>query len=245
MSSNDVLTRLAEDGMDKNKAISVTFFRHGMKTDKGKKYIWNMHHQFRTFEQMRIQLATDIPGGTGPVQKVFDMNGTRINTLEEILDKQKYICCGGENFTAAGIPLAAQESSHAVHHEPQQQQQQQEQEQDQPLARNRVNSDKDAESHRAKVCFFFGAKGQTVQAAKGAKFIMNPTKFKTVQQVIDEVSTKIGLVTGGIGVIYDLEGNALTSAADLVDQGRYICSIKKEFNKSMIPDAAQETVPPK
>jgi len=105
--------------------------------------------------------------------------------------------------------------------------------------------DKDIKAQKTKVCYFFAAQGQNVKTDKGARFVINPTRFKTIEQLIAEISSKVRLVTGGIGKIYDLEGNEITGVADLTEQGRYICSINRAFNKTMLSEAALATEPPK
>eukprot|EP00298_Acanthocystis_sp_HF-20_P029128 c8007_g1_i1.p1 GENE.c8007_g1_i1~~c8007_g1_i1.p1 ORF type:complete len:284 (+),score=124.53 c8007_g1_i1:91-852(+) len=252
--SDEVYNRLVGDALEKNKTITVTFFRHLNKSDKGKQYIWNLHHQFKTFEQMRIQLASDVSGSTGPVQRVYDVEGNKITELSQLQDKHFYICCGGEAFTKAGIPTAAaapETPAAAAAKKP-----------DLPKAseggetqdpEGRVISkeeaeqmiDKDIKAQKTKVCYFYGANGQCQKTDKGARFVINPTRYKTLEQLISEVSSKVRLITGGIQKIYDLEGNELTSVADLTEQGRYVCSIARSFNKSMIPEVALATDPPK
>eukprot|EP00299_Pterocystis_sp_00344_P009093 c3703_g1_i1.p1 GENE.c3703_g1_i1~~c3703_g1_i1.p1 ORF type:complete len:254 (+),score=68.06 c3703_g1_i1:1-762(+) len=241
--SEDVLKRLADDARDKNKTITVTFFRHNQKNDKGKTYIWNLHHQFKTFEQMRLKLASDIHGPTGPVQRIYDLAGTKLTSLDEVVDHGIYICCGGDAFSAAGIPHAANPDAAAASQSPAEAQAPHHEEdasEGRVIDKEEIEKmkEEDIQQQKTKTCFFYPAEGQGVKTDKGVSIIINPTRYRTVDQVIAEVRGKVRLVTGVIQVLYDIEGHKLGAVAELKDQGRYICSIQKPFSKSMVPSAA-------
>eukprot|EP00301_Raphidiophrys_heterophryoidea_P022199 c6416_g1_i1.p1 GENE.c6416_g1_i1~~c6416_g1_i1.p1 ORF type:complete len:256 (+),score=74.59 c6416_g1_i1:51-770(+) len=232
---SDVYNRLQADASAKSQTLTVKFYRHDVRIDQGKTYLWNLSREFKTWDQLLRTLAKDIHGPTGPSQRVYDLEGNQVTSLEELKDHGIYVCCGGEKFTKEGIP------PHAVGgdiHAPMPHHTTTTTHATEPTALTQMIDD-DINKNRTKECWFYPAVGQSVKTAKGAKLIINPSRYRTVDQLIGEVRGKVSLVTGPIQKLYDLEGNELTSIDGLKNHGKYICSIARAFNKSMIPPDAE------
>lgn len=230
-----VFDRLAEDGISRNKTITVTFYRQGNNHDTGKTYIWNMSRQFTSLDQMRSLLTAEIPGPTGVVRTIHVVDGSRIDSLDELKDGGKYICVGGEGFQAGRVPPHALGQDALANLLPSAQHQ--ESTDAAPTPQLEALIEDGISKNLTKVCFFYGAKNQAHVSAKGIRMVVNPTRYRTVDQLIGEIRGKgISLVTGAVTTIYSFDGEKLEKIDDLIDQMKYVCSIKKPFAPSMIPD---------
>ncbi|EFA78522.1 doublecortin domain-containing protein [Heterostelium album PN500] len=102
-------------GTDKAKVILA--FRNGDKVHSGEKI--TIHStKYRTYDQLKEHLSKQVGLVTGPVRKVYSFDGKQVKALEDFVDGQNYICCGGEPVhleTTYNVPAPAAAAVPASH----------------------------------------------------------------------------------------------------------------------------------
>jgi len=93
-----------------------------------------------------------------------------------------------------------------------------------------------------------GQKGKNVTLYKGGekhdegvKIVIHPTKFKTLDQVKENVGRKVGTP---VKKVYNMQGTLLNSLDEFEDGSNYVvCSQSEVFSKESIPEKAREQQP--
>ncbi|GAM26347.1 hypothetical protein SAMD00019534_095220 [Acytostelium subglobosum LB1] len=80
-------------GTEKAKVIRA--FRNSDKVHGGERITIHAT-KFKTYDQLKEHLSSKVCLVTGPVRKVFSFDGKQVKTMDDFMDGQNYICCGGE-----------------------------------------------------------------------------------------------------------------------------------------------------
>ncbi|EGC28799.1 hypothetical protein DICPUDRAFT_59184 [Dictyostelium purpureum] len=101
------------------KAKVVYAYRNGDKYHKGERV--TIHStKFKTYDQLKEQLSKQVQLPTGSVRKAFSADGKLVKTMDDFVDGDCYICCGGEPLNATVSNFLLEQVKQKQQHQQQQ-----------------------------------------------------------------------------------------------------------------------------
>lgn len=216
------------------KARVITVFRNGDRFHQGKKYIISKK-RYQTMDQLYEDLSANVTVNTGAVRRLVstkDIN-TSIEKIDDIEDKGRYICLGGEKgVDVANLPSALRSEVKASP----------------GSASKRPGSGKKLQKFGTQ-----SAKGRVIWAYvngdkhhKGTKFVIHHKKFKTMEQLKLLMSNKMVLPTGPVLKVLHYDPalprlvEEVKSLDDFIDNHHYVVCGAEKFNRTAIPFKLKE-----
>jgi len=93
-------------GTQTEKGKVITCYRNADKHHSGVRM--TIHStKFKNYDQLKDAMTRLVQVPTGPVKKVYTVDGKQVKTLDAFEDGGKYICSGPEPFSTANVPTAA------------------------------------------------------------------------------------------------------------------------------------------
>ncbi|EGG23387.1 doublecortin domain-containing protein [Cavenderia fasciculata] len=198
--------------------------------------------KFKTYDQLKTELNAKIKLVTGSVQKLYGMDKKLVKGLDDLVDGENYIVCaaekldesivakglvglfgggaskGGEQASTSSAPSGHEETSTSSTAPPAAASPKKA-----PVSSvtSPPSGPKRFESfEKSKVIWAFR---NTDDNHKGERITVHPSKYKTYDQLKEELSKQVRLVNGAVRKVYNRQGVLVKGLEDIEDGGNYLC----------------------
>eukprot|EP01132_Coremiostelium_polycephalum_P002512 gene2512-3110_t len=242
-------------GVQTEKGKIIHCWRNGDKYQETGARILVHATKFKTYDQLKVEMSKKVELFTGSVSKVYSMDKKLMKTLDDFQDGFNYICCGAEALNTEMIPKGLvgtfgkqEQATPSVSTGTSEQEST-----PQPTSStttpastttttttsvSSISAQKTLESlqtEKSKVIYAFRNGDRT---HKGERVTIHPLKFRNYDQLKEQLSTQVKLVTGPVRKVFTTDGKLVKAMEDFVDGHKYICCSGEAFNSVDFPPAA-------
>mmetsp|Transcript_125051 Transcript_125051/g.186779 ORF Transcript_125051/g.186779 Transcript_125051/m.186779 type:complete len:395 (-) Transcript_125051:76-1260(-) len=224
-------------GTQTTKGVVILAFRNGDKHHTGEKIVLHPTKQ-KTFDQVLSLMTNTVKIPTGSVRKVYTPFGRPVKELSDFHDKGRYICCGAEKLNKEQMPFVLQEALARAKAKKEQAEGNAETKAEEPIESNETEptSEKEAPKTDTPAQEKFGVqteKGKIIKVYRngdkhheGDRFVVHPRKYKTLEQLYADITTKVGVVTGPVRKLVYLKEDGsckvVSSFDDILDKTKIL-----------------------
>jgi len=154
------------------------------------------------------------------VKKVYTVDGKLVKGLDDFESGQNYICCGAEVLNLELKPLALTEK--VVEEKPAEKEATPSSPTKKPTTPRKTPIQKfGLQTEKAKVIYVY-ANGD--KHHKGVKVTLHATKFKTFDQLKNNLTKEVKISTGAVRQIFNTDGKVIKTLGEFEDGGKYIAA---------------------
>eukprot|EP01095_Lingulamoeba_sp_RSL-Kostka_P011729 TRINITY_DN454_c0_g3_i1.p1 TRINITY_DN454_c0_g3~~TRINITY_DN454_c0_g3_i1.p1 ORF type:complete len:437 (+),score=222.84 TRINITY_DN454_c0_g3_i1:38-1348(+) len=213
------------DRFGAKKALVLYMFKNGNKYDTGTRVVLNS--RIKKWDQFLNECSDRVKLNTGPVRKIYDSKGNKITEFKQLEDKEEYVCCGNEGIKASSVPF--QKSGVKINPRT-----------PGSAGRNSGATARLSDQKKGTVVYIF-RNGDKYHS--GTKFVIHKSKYKTFDQLLTDVTRRVGVNAGVVRKIMAPNNTRVTKLDDFEEDNSYYiaCGGEKLNLEASSPKIAEES----